>query len=735
MKTTRIGEATDKVTELETVKMSIDAGAVDHLMANLTNLYANPITAILREYVSNAIDSHVRAGVTVPVQVQTPLAANGKLIVKDFGLGMSKDEIANVYSRYGLSTKGGSNDEIGGFGLGCKSALAVADRFDIVATKDGVTTTAYVEKNVKGVGVVHFVSEENTGEANGVTVTIPMPSSYEVRSAFTESAVASFFLGMKGGSLIVDGRTIQTIDNEPWLSIEAGGVRVGAYYNKRSEYGTVQHSYNTVSLTCGGVLYDATGLFAEGESQTFVDNARRHSMKIVLDAPIGSVDLTPSRESLMVTDRTRATVNALMNDVRQGVAEMFLSSVVSAKTIEEAVTAYVSACSKGYWENTVDYRGTVIPRQVEVKNMSYVFSKTKKSNTNTAEINHIRRINVENLVENGTPVSIFVLDDAKVSEQSDSLRKNLAYYVAGKGLNTQKLGYAFYQSDIDASAFLTHLAKNAPSIAKVEADASIIKSDRRKASLAATKAAKASGVVIKAGVTLPVYDIDLDDRKVLPVEVSELQGDKVAYIEAREGYSMLRSFPTLGWQYANGGVKLQESYRSANLRVLEMALKGYKLIFVTSNRKVENIVKLAPKAVPAVPLIKEFVEKYAQENREQLASDVVAVTFHRQTEAFKNLAKHIGATGSIDKINDADFAKALVGANTEHKPDQELLNTITNWYGSDEVMKIASSYVESLQVFEEKYPLAFKMDNIFAVDGKTLDHLIGYINLVAGSSK
>ena len=130
MKTTRIGqEASEATTNLETVKMSIDASAVDHLMSNLTNLYSDPSMAILREYSSNAIDSHVRAKKSAPILITTPTRENDyKLTVQDFGVGMSKDEIANVYSRYGLSTKGASNDEIGGFGLGCKSALAIADR-------------------------------------------------------------------------------------------------------------------------------------------------------------------------------------------------------------------------------------------------------------------------------------------------------------------------------------------------------------------------------------------------------------------------------------------------------------------------------------------------------------------------------------------------------------------------------------------------------------------------------
>jgi len=47
-----------------------------------------------------------------------------------------------VYARYGASTKRGTNDQVGAFGLGCKSAFTLGQQFVVTAVKDGQRTVA-----------------------------------------------------------------------------------------------------------------------------------------------------------------------------------------------------------------------------------------------------------------------------------------------------------------------------------------------------------------------------------------------------------------------------------------------------------------------------------------------------------------------------------------------------------------------------------------------------------------
>jgi HSP90 family molecular chaperone len=69
-------------------------------------LYSNPELAVCRELVSNAIDSHVAAGNKQPVEVFLPDWSNDfRFVVKDYGTGLSEEEVLNLYTTYGASTK------------------------------------------------------------------------------------------------------------------------------------------------------------------------------------------------------------------------------------------------------------------------------------------------------------------------------------------------------------------------------------------------------------------------------------------------------------------------------------------------------------------------------------------------------------------------------------------------------------------------------------------------------
>lgn len=58
----------------ETVAMSVDAASMAHVMSILTDLYSDPVLAVIREYSTNAFDSHVEAGVQRPIEVSLPNA-------------------------------------------------------------------------------------------------------------------------------------------------------------------------------------------------------------------------------------------------------------------------------------------------------------------------------------------------------------------------------------------------------------------------------------------------------------------------------------------------------------------------------------------------------------------------------------------------------------------------------------------------------------------------------------
>src|SRR5688572_3649345 len=76
-----------------------------HILSILRDrLYTNKVLAVLREYSANAWDAHVDAGkADVPIKVVLPTKLDPSLIIRDYGKGLSEEEIFEVYVKYGAS--------------------------------------------------------------------------------------------------------------------------------------------------------------------------------------------------------------------------------------------------------------------------------------------------------------------------------------------------------------------------------------------------------------------------------------------------------------------------------------------------------------------------------------------------------------------------------------------------------------------------------------------------------
>jgi DNA topoisomerase VI subunit B len=103
----------------DSIGMSLDLDSAQMLMQMLSkNLYSDAIGSTIREWASNALDSHRRAGVQDPIVVRLRMNSQGnyEFSVEDFGLGLDDDDVRNIISKYGKSTKRNSNIELGMFG-------------------------------------------------------------------------------------------------------------------------------------------------------------------------------------------------------------------------------------------------------------------------------------------------------------------------------------------------------------------------------------------------------------------------------------------------------------------------------------------------------------------------------------------------------------------------------------------------------------------------------------------
>ena len=155
--------------------MTLDLDSAQILMQMLSkNLYSDSIGSTIRETASNALDSHRRAGVDKPIVVSLEeVNGNYEFSVEDFGLGLDADDVENIISKYGKSTKREEANSLGMWGLGFKSPLAYSSTFYFVARKNGIERK-YMMYEGEDVNTIDLLYESETTEGNGVKVIVPI---------------------------------------------------------------------------------------------------------------------------------------------------------------------------------------------------------------------------------------------------------------------------------------------------------------------------------------------------------------------------------------------------------------------------------------------------------------------------------------------------------------------------------------------------------------------------------
>src|SRR5574344_422814 len=168
--------------------------ATPHIFKTLyASLYEDAVLVVLGEVAANALDAQRANGTEhVPVKIQLPTELRPEFIVTDCGIGMSQETLLEVYTEYGNSTKRTNNNDIGGFGLGCKSPFSIASGFVVSSVHEGIRTTVgfFVDSGVPK--PVHYGSVP-TDDPSGTTVTVPV-SDKNLQERFQKSLQPVFLM-------------------------------------------------------------------------------------------------------------------------------------------------------------------------------------------------------------------------------------------------------------------------------------------------------------------------------------------------------------------------------------------------------------------------------------------------------------------------------------------------------------------------------------------------------------
>ena len=86
-----------------------------------SGLYSDKVSAVLREIGCNAADSHVAAGKLEPIEVKLPTKLDTSFYIKDYGVGLTHEEVTGLFTTYFSSNKGESNEVTGASGRSPRS--------------------------------------------------------------------------------------------------------------------------------------------------------------------------------------------------------------------------------------------------------------------------------------------------------------------------------------------------------------------------------------------------------------------------------------------------------------------------------------------------------------------------------------------------------------------------------------------------------------------------------------
>ena len=303
--------------ELVSTAFRIKASAASFQILS-AGLYSNRILAIVRELSCNAYDAHKAVGKeSVPFELHLPTTLAPFFTIKDFGTGLTHQQVMTIYTTYFESTKTDSDDFIGQLGLGSKSPFSYTNQFTVISRIDGVANSYSMHIGEEGTPAVSHLGSTETDEENGLTITlhVKQPDFYSFRDAAQKALV--YF--------------------DPYPTIIGDHVKEQIKYHARHDKWAIRadsksHRGN-IRVIQGFVQYplDTNQLVTEDDLS---DDAKSIlTAPLDLFVPIGMVQVAPSREHLSYDKRTVANLVKFLNEVTADIGASLAGMVENSDSL------------------------------------------------------------------------------------------------------------------------------------------------------------------------------------------------------------------------------------------------------------------------------------------------------------------------------------------------------------------------------------------------------------------
>ena len=279
-----------------------------------SSLYSNKIGAIIRELSTNARDAHIDAGnLATPFDIKLPYALDLTFSVRDYGTGMSHENVMRLYTTYFDSTKAHSNDYIGALGLGSKSPFSYTSDFSVISWYGGYESV-YLCYMQKGYPNISFISKKESMEPNGVKVSFNVLQQ-DIHSFIANAKqIYSYFdeplPRFTGSSITITKKDKNVIPIFP-SNIYHSPLNVS---NSFIQQGCIAYPIS-LSILSNDVLEYINLDFSTSDAvknaciKLFVEN------RFCIEAKIGEFDVAASREALSYEEQTFKSFGKYISDV------------------------------------------------------------------------------------------------------------------------------------------------------------------------------------------------------------------------------------------------------------------------------------------------------------------------------------------------------------------------------------------------------------------------------------
>lgn len=297
------------------------------------SLYSNPVLAVIRETITNADDANLEANSTDPVKI-TIDDKEHEFIVTNIGKSIPHAQMHEIYCTYGNSTKK-NTISTGGFGLGCKSPFAITPVFTVVNCNDGVKNT-YLLNKIEGIPkITTLLSEDCANEPDSLTVKIPLKDIKQDLEIFTNRV--KFFVYLAGIKATLNGELLPRINypenqeviyltspkrdsskyvpniarashiglrmesfstHSPNILVKYGSNIYKVDFNPYIKNSEVSKKYPTIIKFVNTIQY-----LNNGDRGDSIPSLWNDGFPIFIAEP-NSLDITPSREELRLTEKT-----------------------------------------------------------------------------------------------------------------------------------------------------------------------------------------------------------------------------------------------------------------------------------------------------------------------------------------------------------------------------------------------------------------------------------------------